>query len=191
MGAGPEIKLNEEEIAASDFTPGSSPEGGQHGAAWGPAVWSDHDILHFQARVSWVAWISRCAVMQQRERAWNEELGMQRSEFVQLLWPCSVSVLSVKSVNCVEWPTRFLTTLLICDSCGLRSTLPFANNINHPTWGTVFWWLCKVSSEGWTWVKRRQEEVYRGLAFVGEDEYTQNPALALEENAAKWSFICL
>lgn len=38
MGAGPEIKLNEEEIAASDFTPGSSPEGGQHGAAWGPAV---------------------------------------------------------------------------------------------------------------------------------------------------------
>lgn len=158
--------------------PGSSPEGWQHrrGMWTSGLIWPSH-ILHFQTRVSWVARISKCVVMKQRERAWNEELGMQRSELVQLLRPCRVSVLSVKLVNCVEWPTRFLTKLLICDSYGLRSTLPFANNINHPRWGTVFWWLCKVSSEGWTWVKQRQEEVYRGLAFVGEDEYTQNPAL--------------
>lgn len=169
MGAGREIKLNYflwKRSQSVALPPGNSPE------CWPPChsmqisclVCSDHHAFYFQTRVSWVPLISRRAVMQQGERGCNVEPGIPRPDFALLLQPCWVSALSVTLGSCIEWPTRFLTELLICDSYCLRTTLLFADNINYPMWCVVFWWFCKESSEGWTWRELRQK-VYRGLAF--------------------------
>lgn len=170
MGAGGEIKLNyfpRKRLAASGFTLRELPWVLATLSLYGDQLcglfWPSH-ILYFQTRASWVALISRRVVVQQGARGYDVELGVPRPDFVQLLQPCWVSALSVELISCIERPTRFLTELLICDSCCLRTTLLFADNINHPTWRVVFSWLCKVSSERWTWRKLRQK-LYRGLAF--------------------------